>query len=167
MKKVVGTFFLGLVLFGFIPHQYYVSIIEMKHNTSNKKIEISIKFIGHDLEYALEKEGFANLNLGTMKEKHNADSLLHNYISSHFSILINNTVQPLSFFGKEVKANDDIFCYLESVPTQKITSIEVQSDLLTEYFEEHVSIVYLTIEEQRFNFRLNKNKTKEKHSIEG
>lgn len=165
MIRVIFTFLIGFCLVGFVVHKYYVTIVELNHNTSTKKIEISIKFIGHDLEYVLSKEGSTNLFLGTQKEVYNADSILDSYINSHFSVLVNESKQKLSFFGKEIKPNDDIYCYLESSPIQKITSIELQSDLLNEYFNDHVTIVYMKIGEERFNFRLNKEKQQEKHLI--
>lgn len=165
MKFFVTAFLLTITLFGFTAHKYYVTIAEANHSNASEKLEISLKFIGHDLESVLEKEGITNLYLGTPKEVKNADELLLNYISTHFTVLINDNKQQLSFFGKEVKPNDDIFCYLETKPIQEIKSIEVQSDLFVEYFKEHVTIVYLTIGEQRFNFRLNSEKTNEKHFL--
>ncbi|PKP47918.1 MAG: hypothetical protein CVT95_05030 [Bacteroidetes bacterium HGW-Bacteroidetes-12] len=165
MIRKFSLLFLPFLALSFIVHNYYVTIIELNYNDENKKIEIALKFIGHDLEYALQKEGVPNLYLGTEKENSNADSLLYAYINNHFSILINDKEQPLSFFGKEVKSNDNIYCYLESTTVQQISSIEVKSDLLIEYFQEHVTIVYITIGEQRFNFRLNKEKIKENHKL--
>jgi len=54
LRKTLIIFLLLLTL-SFVPHNYYVTITEIAYNSSNKKMEISLKFIGHDLEYALEK----------------------------------------------------------------------------------------------------------------
>lgn len=64
-----------------------------------------------------------------------------------------------------MRDDDDIIVYFTSSPIDSISSVEVKSTILNNYFEEHVNIIYLTIGEQRFNFRLNDYKKSEKHQI--
>ena len=54
-------------------HKYYVSITEAEYNVESKTFEISIKFIGHDLEATLTNAGVPELFLGTDKEHEKAD----------------------------------------------------------------------------------------------
>mgnify|MGYP006906998924 CR=1 FL=1 len=61
--------FLILTMFSFAPHKYYVSITDIELNKEAQVFEISIKFIGHDLENALEDKGVPQLFLGTEKEE--------------------------------------------------------------------------------------------------
>ena len=49
-------------------HKYYVSITEAEYNAESKTFEISVKFIGHDLERAISNVGAPELYLGTEKE---------------------------------------------------------------------------------------------------
>lgn len=158
---------IAIILFmtSFVPHKYFVSIAEINYNSQQQHFETSIKFIGHDLEYVMEKEGHPELFLGTDKEHPKADSLLFHYIQQHFHLTVNQKVVPLNFFGKEVKKDDDIFIYFTSGKITAINDVEVTSTLFNHYFEEHVNIIYLTVGEERFNFRLNEYKTTEKHQI--
>lgn len=154
-----------LLLTSFIPHKYYVTIAEINYNSQQRYFETSIKFIGHDLEYVMEKEGHPELFLGTDKEHPKADSLLFHYIQQHFYITVNQKVVPIKYFGKEVKNDDDIIIYFTSEEITTISDVAITTTLFNQYFEEHVNIIYLTVGEERFNFRLNEYKTTEKHTI--
>lgn len=156
---------LVVLLVSFVPHKYYVSITEINFNEKEQLFEASIKFIGHDLEYALEKEGHPELHLGTEKEHEKANEIIFNFIKKHIEIMVNDKAVDIHFFGKEVRADDDMLVYFTSSPIDSISSVEVKSTILNNYFEEHVNIIYLTVGEQRFNFRLNDYKKSEKHQI--
>lgn len=164
LRKTLIIFLLLLTL-SFVPHNYYVTITEIAYNSSNKKMEISLKFIGHDLEYALEKEGFPNMFLGTEKELEKANDFIYQYINQHFEIKTDENMLLYKLIGKEVNNDDFIYCYIETEKVENFSSIEIKNTLLNNYFKEHINIVYLTVGEQRFNFRLNSEKTKEKHTI--
>ncbi|PIQ16708.1 MAG: hypothetical protein COW67_01480 [Flavobacteriales bacterium CG18_big_fil_WC_8_21_14_2_50_32_9] len=164
LRKTLIIFLLLLTL-SFVPHNYYVTITEIAYNSSNKKMEISLKFIGHDLEYALEKEGFPNMFLGTEKELEKANDFIYQYINQHFEIKTDENMLLYKLIGKEVNNDDFIYCYIETESIDNFSTVEIKNTLLNNYFKEHINIVYLTVGEQRFNFRLNNEKTKEKHTI--
>lgn len=164
MKKFIYIA-LVLLLVSFVPHKYYVSITEINYNKQEQLFEASIKFIGHDLEFALEKEGYPELHLGTPKESKEANKIIFNFIKKYIEIIVNDKAVDIHYFGKEVREDDDILVYFTSSPIDSISSVEVNSTILNNYFEEHVNIVYLTVGEQRFNFRLNDYKKSEKHQI--
>jgi len=164
LRKTLFIFLLLLTL-SFVPHNYYVTITEIAYNSSNKKMEISLKFIGHDLEYALEKEGFPNMFLGTEKELEKANDFIYQYINQHFEIKTDENMLLYKLIGKEVNNDDFIYCYIETESIDNFSTVEIKNTLLNNYFKEHINIVYLTVGEQRFNFRLNNEKTKEKHTI--
>jgi len=164
LRKTLIIFLLLLTL-SFVPHNYYVTITEIAYNSSNKKMEISLKFIGHDLEYALEKEGFPNMFLGTEKELEKANDFIYQYINQHFEIKTDENMLLYKLIGKEVNNDDFIYCYIETESIDNFSTVEIKNTLLNNYFKEHINIVYLTAGEQRFNFRLNNEKTKEKHTI--
>ncbi len=164
LRKTLIIFLLLLTL-SFVPHNYYVTITEIAYNSSNKKMEISLKFIGHDLEYALEKEGFPNMFLGTEKELEKANDFIYQYINQHFEIKTDENNLLYKLIGKEVNNDDFIYCYIETESIDNFSTVEIKNTLLNNYFKEHINIVYLTVGEQRFNFRLNNEKTKETHTI--
>lgn len=130
-------------------HKYYVSITEADYNTTSKKFEVSIKFIGHDLEHALEKAGVPNLYLGTEKEHKKANIYLKKYIDKTFEFFVNDKKLNFTFIGKEINNDDFIYCFIESEKIEKIEKITLKNSLLTETFKSQENRVYLTINEDK------------------
>jgi len=147
--------FLTILLFSFAAHKFYVSVTEVDYNKEHNTFEVSIKFIGHDLEHALENAGVPNLYLGTEKELKDADDYLLSYINKHFEIEVDDQKTRLNFVGKEVNNDDAIYCYLETekLPTFKL--VKIDNKLLTEVFKLQSNLVYLKIEDKKIDFTLN------------
>lgn len=152
---------LSFIFLSFSPHKFYISIIEAEFNETNQAFEISIKFQGHDLEYALKNAGIPDLYLGTEKEIENANDYLKQYIEEKFQIIVNEKNSELTFIGKEVYDNDVIYCYLETSKIPFINKITLKNSLLIELFEEQINLVYLEIRNKNFNFIFNYDKTTE------
>ncbi|MCC7331969.1 MAG: hypothetical protein IT232_05100 [Flavobacteriales bacterium] len=149
-----------LILFSsFYLHEYYVSITDGKYDVKKQTLQFSIKFIGHDLEKALEKAGTPNLQLGTKSELINSNEFLLKYINSKFVIKNNGKPLQLKFIGKEINNDDDIYCYIETEKINEFGQLEVFNSLLTEVFSGQENILYLEIKEKKVNFTFNYEKT--------
>ena len=107
---MLSKFVILIALISFSWHKYYVSITEAEYSAKSKTFQISLKFIGHDLEHSLEKEGAPELYLGTTKEKKNANAYLSRYINAKFKLIADGQELPFKFIGKEI--NNDDFCDL-------------------------------------------------------
>ncbi len=154
-----------LALFSFAMHKYYVSITEIAYNSTNQTFEISLKFIGHDLEHALGTTGVPELNLGTDKEIEKSNEYLKKYIDSNFQLIVDGKQVNFKFIGKEVNNNDFIYCFLESEKTELPKKIEIKNTLLTETFPEQVNTLYLIIGKNKITDNFNKEKVSETHEI--
>lgn len=164
IKKAIFSS-IAIVLLSFAMHKYYVSITEIAYNSTNQTFEISLKFIGHDLEHALETTGVPELNLGTDKELEKANEYLKKYIDSNFQLTVDGKLLNFKFIGKEVNNNDFIYCYLESEKIDSPHKIEITNSLLTEQFPEQINTLYLTSGKNKITFNFNKNKVNEVHEI--
>jgi len=164
IKKVL---FLGLIvtLLSFAMHKYYVSITEADYNTKTQSFEISIKFIGHDLEKALARGGIPELYLGTPKEIEKANEYLTKYINKHFELTVNDQELVFTFVGKEVDLDDFIYCYLESDKIINPRKIDVKNSLLTELFDGQKNVVYLKAFSNQIEFNLSKEKVRETYTF--
>lgn len=164
IKKVL---FLGLIvtLLSFAMHKYYVSITEADYNTQTETFEISIKFIGHDLEKAMAISGAPELFLGTSKEIEKADDLLLKYIQKRFIMIVDGRVLALKFIGKEINNDDFIYCFLESDKLKTPRKVTVKNTLLIEVFKDQANTVYLKVGNQKINYSLNKSKVSETREI--
>ena len=142
-------------------HAYYVSITEANYNAKKKIFEISVKFIGHDLEKALQINGAPELFLGTPKELEEADKYLMQYINDRFKMNVNGQKLKYKFIGKEVNNDDFIYCFIESDKVDLPKEIKITNTLLIEIFDEQANTVYLKVGDKKLNYSLNKDKVSE------
>lgn len=139
--------------------------MEAAYNSTNKNFEVSIKFIGHDLEKVLTESTVPPLYLGTEKELANADEYLMKYIEKKIHFVVDGKSLNFKFIGKEINNDDFIYCFLESEKVDNPTKITIKNTLLTELFPEQKNAVYLTIGGKQLNYSLDKNKVSETHEI--
>ncbi|MCO6500862.1 MAG: hypothetical protein J5I47_10850 [Vicingus serpentipes] len=164
VRKLLFSF-LALFMLSFVAHKFYVSNTDIAYNKEQRTFEISIKFIGHDLEHALKNAGVPNLYLGTDKEVKDANEYLLNYINKRFEISVNNKKVTYHFIGKEVNNDDDIYCYLETDKLPSLKEITIKNTLLTEVFELQSNLVHLKIGEEKIDFTLNSANTSSSHQL--
>lgn len=150
----------------FAPHEYFVSITEAEYNEESQTFQMTMKFIGHDLEKALSEAGAPELNLGTEKEGKSADNYVLDYINKTFQFNVNEKKLILQMVGKEVGNDDFIYCYIETEKVRKPKNILIENSMLTEVFAAQENIVYLTINTKKSSFSFNKDKRKTELNIE-
>lgn len=165
MVRKVFFSIVAISLLSFALHKYYVSITEAAYNSTNQTFELSIKFIGHDLEKALKESGVPQLNLGTEKELIESDEYLLKYIEKKIHVVVNEKSLAFKFVGKEINNDDFIYCYVESDKIKKPKSITIKNTLLTEVFPGQKNTVYFTIGDNKHTFYFDKDKVIETHQI--
>lgn len=149
----------------FSYHEFFVTVTEGEYKKTENTFQFTIKFIGHDLEKALEMSGTPELNLGTKQELADAHEYILKYINNHFSINCNDKNLILKMIGKEVGNDDFIFCYLESEKVENIQNIKIKNTLLTEIFSAQENILHLKINDKINSISLNKEITHYKISL--
>ena len=164
IKKILFSVVV-LSLLSFAMHKYYVSITEADYNAETKTFEISLKFIGHDLEKALTSAGAPNLYLGTPKEVKNADAYLKRYIDRKFEMNVDGSKLEYKFIGKEINNDDFIYCFIESNKVESPKKVTIKNTLLVELFNEQANTVYLKVGDQQVNYALNKEKVSDTHEL--
>ena len=164
MKKI-AVFMMLVVGMAFSYHEFFVTVTEGEYKETENTFQFTIKFIGHDLEKALEMSGTPELNLGTKQELADANEYILKYINNHFSINCNDKNVQLKMIGKEVGNDDFIFCYLESEKVENIQNIEIKNSLLTEVFSAQENILHLKINDKINSISLNKEITHYKISL--
>lgn len=163
MLKVIA---IGLIALGLASHEYFVTITEMEYNEANSSMEVSIKFTGHDLEYALEQRGVPHLYLGTDKEHEEANDYLLSYLHKGFAVSVNGQPVEFELIGKEVNNEDFIYVYLEAKQAPEPGSLVVKNTLLTEQFEQQANIIHFSKGDNTTSFTLTKDHPEETHEIE-
>lgn len=146
-------------------HKYYVSITEAQYNAESKTFEISVKFIGHDLERAISNAGAPELYLGTENENEKADNYINQYINQRFHMVVDGVSLNYNLIGKEIGNDDFLYCFLESNKVETPKKVTIKNTLLTEMFAGQSNSVYLTVGNQKVNYQLNKSNVSETHEF--
>lgn len=143
---------MGLMAFTLLSsmvHDYYVAIFEVNLSKDERYIQISAKFIAHDLEESIMNTNGPHLNLGAKNEHPQADSLLLDYIKRNLSFKINDKETTPQFVGKEVELDEDLWLYIEiPIEEKKIKTIDIINTCLIEDFPSQENMMHINIRGQ-------------------
>ena len=141
-------------------HNHYLSIANVNLNKELNKIEISIEFTAHDIEKQIKDDINVELNLGSIKENSNANTILLNYVSKNLIFKIDENPIQLRLIGKEVNNDESMFLFLEANIPKKIKELSIVNTLLLGSFAQQQNILHLDgIIKESFTFN-GKYKTK-------
>ena len=138
----------------------------MEYNSSSKKMEASMRFTAHDLEHALERKGFPELGLGDRNELSTTDSIIEVYIQQNFSITADGKLITYIMIGKELKKDDNLYCFLESETLESPQVLQIKNSVLTEYSAEQVNRVNVKVGEFNTAITLGKDHLEEEIKTE-
>jgi hypothetical protein len=148
MKKKIKYALIALfvmVSFASKAHDYYIAIFEINESRDGKSLQISAKFIAHDVEEAMMRQDYPYLNMNSRNEHPDTDSLLFDYFSKNFSVMINQNKAPMVFVGKELGLDEDLWIYIEIPLTETISTLTLTNTLLIREFSKQQNIVYSKI----------------------
>lgn len=132
-----------LALLVAVPHDFFISILTIKHEPDRAQLHLTWRMTTHDVEHALEPSiGGKKLHLGTDLQHPQADSLLRSYVLSHLHLKIDGRPVEVEYLGREVEM-DDMYCYLLVEDVKELSSIEVNCTLLHDMFEEQENAVHV------------------------
>ncbi|MFP5471614.1 MAG: DUF6702 family protein [Bacteroidia bacterium] len=156
MKKIFLLLF-SLCALSLSAHEYYIAIFEVGLSKDERSIQISAKFIAHDLEEAIMSTNGPHLNLGSKNEHPQADSLLFDYILRNFSINVNKKKISPIFVGKDVEFDEDLWVYIEIPLDEKMKEMSITNTCLISDFPSHQNIMHVTIKGQLKTYVFTKN----------
>jgi len=115
-------------------HEFYFSFAEMQYNEKTEQFEISLEVTGHDLEDYLADQGISIPRLEECVGKPIYLSMIEQEISKGFQILVKGNKLQLDLVGIKINDNDQVVIFLTSRKMEKPKTIEVQYDLLMNFF---------------------------------
>lgn len=163
MRRLKSRITGGLLLIALIiltsgtPHQFYVSLTEIKIKEATGKIEVSMRIFPDDLDMAIKAITGSNPQLATELEDENGDIWIAGYMEKNFSISLNGKEIDMHFIGKEPEA-DAIWCYLEGSFNEIPEKIVVKNSILTEIFSDQKNIVQVYYKRYNKGILLNSDK---------
>jgi hypothetical protein len=134
-------------------HPFYVSVTEINHNSKNKTIEISSKIFFDDLEHDIEKENKISFDIIKPIDKVKVNALIANYVKKHLILKIDGKVYALNFVGYEIQG-EAAWCYFEIPKINKISTIEINNNILHQLHAEQINMLNVTVAGKRQSTKL-------------
>lgn len=135
-------------------HPFFVSVTEIKQNTTNHSIEISCRMFYDDLEKALEKQYHVQLDIVKPKDKTQINKFINDYVKKHLLIKVDGKVLNYTFIGYEIQ-EDGAWSYFEVKGIDHVKEVQVHDDLLYEQHPEQINMLHVIVNNQRKSTKVN------------
>jgi hypothetical protein len=133
-----------------VEHDIHISKCDIKHDTEESSLQITIHIYIDDLEESIESGGYDRLYILTERESEEADRLIEEYINTHLIMAVDGKeVQPF-YLGKEL--SDDLmaaWCYLEVPDVASIDELDITYNALMELYDDQRNIVTVKQDKER------------------
>ncbi len=123
----------------FAPHDFFVSILTIRHKPETKTLDLTWRITAHDIEHVLAPRG--ELKLGSTNEHPKADSLLNRYFMEHLTLFQGRQL-AWKWIGKELDG-ETLYCYLQVEGISTPDSLMVGNTLLQDVFGEQQNLVHV------------------------
>jgi len=148
-----------------LVHPMHVSVTEIEMDEKDTRLEIMMRVFIDDLEMTL-KENFKDPSLDILNPaKMTVDQMMTPYLGTHFKIMLDNKIQVIKYLGHE-KDNEAFIFYLEVNKVKKWKTIQVQNDIITEFYSDQSNLVHVTWVETVRSLRLTRANPVDKLSFE-
>ena len=101
-----------------------------------------------------------NLDLLNPKDLNKINSLVEDYLSSRFAVIVNGRVKKIDYLGNEM-GKDVMWCYMEITKVKKVNTIEIEDKVLFEAFDNQSNIIHVDYRNQIKSLRLVNNKSRD------
>ncbi len=129
-----------LSAFAVLPHDFFISILTIRHNAEKQTMDLTWQITAHDLEHALSN--VADLKMNSAQEHPKADSLIAAYFLDHLHLTSENMPLNWRWVGREMEG-ENLFCYLEVDSVKDPDGMSVSNSLLQDVYPEQDNIVHL------------------------
>ena len=156
--------FLCLASLSFMPleeatvHPFYVSVVEINHNGTDKTLEISCKIFTDDFQKALGKAYNTSVDLINPKDRTAVEKQISDYISDHLSLIADNKPVKFQYLGYEI-SEEAVWSYLQVDNITSIKNLDIVNKILHDYTDKQVNIMHITVNGGRKSTKLDYPKT--------
>ena len=137
-----------------VPHPIYVSVTEIEHNNKDKTLEISCKIFTDDFEKALRMAYKTNVDLVKPRNRDAMNKLVNDYVQKHLHIDVDGKKVSLKFIGYE-EIEEGIYSYYQADNIGSVKKLTVTDNILYEYKNEQISLLHVTVNNNRKSTKLN------------
>jgi len=132
-------------------HPFYVSVVEIHHNPTDKALEISCRIFIDDMENVLKQQFKTVVDLSKTAAQN--DKLINEYIVKHLALTADSKKLALSYVGYE-KDSESVFCYFEVPQVASVKNLKVNNSILHDLTADQINIMHVTVNSTRKSFKL-------------
>lgn len=125
-----------------VLHPFYVSVIEINHNTKESSVEISVRIFTEDLEKTLQKHTIGKVDMINPPDKVFLDKQISSYISQRIKLKVNGQPITLQYIGHEIQ-KESAWSYFEVTKIPDVSLLEVDCSLLYDYEKSQTNIFHV------------------------
>jgi len=156
-------FILYLFISSIFFHPIYISVLEI--NSSDNDLEIVIKIFRDDLEDGIRGNLDSQVSIDTQDKIGLNKHFIENYINHVLKIYVNDEKKTISF-SEFLLENNRIKISGKILNNSRITSLNIENNILIDIFTLQSNIVFAKIYDKIFNINLDKSKKSEKLIVE-
>jgi hypothetical protein len=134
-----------------VLHPFYVSVIDINHNTKENAVEISIRIFTPDLEQTLQKYSTTKIDIANPKDKVVLDK-------QQLQIKINGQPAIINYIGHELQM-ESVWIYAEIPKIAQLKKIDINCNLLYDYKDLQSNIFHVKSKDAEKSYKLDFPKT--------
>lgn len=156
INSIMKTVFFSLLIFLLfsMAHPFYLSVCDLKYNSSSKKLEGTVKVFCNDLEEALKRLEQKPVDLIHSKNKSETLALLSTYLKTRLRFEEKGKTIPYTLLGYEIE-EESLWMYLESENFSQPKTLNIENSILYDFLKEQMNIMNLEIAGVKKSWKLN------------
>ncbi len=143
-------------------HPFYVSVVEIHHNNTDKALEISCRIFIDDMENVLKQNYKTPVDLSAAHAQN--DKLINDYVVKHLALVADGKKLNLSYVGYE-KDSESVFCYFEVPQVAGVKNLKLTNSLLHDLTPDQINIMHITVGGTRKSYKLDYPKSEANFSF--
>lgn len=136
-----------------LRHPLHLSSTEINHNPKTNTLEISSRVFTDDFEDMLSRKYKIKADLLKTGRHQEMDQFVAQYILAHLQLAADSKNIKLNYLGFE-NDQEAIIIYLESNPIKQVKSLELNSTILYDLFDDQTNIFHFNMKGKRKSAKL-------------
>lgn len=136
---MVQWFLTGMIA---VIHPFFVSVIEINHNTKEATVEISVRIFTEDLEKTLQKYATNKMDIINPTDKGLLEKQINQYISQKLKLKINGQSITLNYIGHEIQ-KESVWSYFEVTKIAEIKKVDIDCTILYDFEKSQSNIIHI------------------------
>jgi hypothetical protein len=128
-------------MLGFM-HPFFVSVVDINHNSKEAALEISVRVFSDDLEKTLQAFSKTKIDLFKPANKELINKQLQAYVAGRLKLTVNGKPVQFNLIGYEQQM-ESTWCYFEVTGISAVNKVDVDCSLLYDYEKNQVNIVHV------------------------